>query len=163
MRAGQALRAAAQKLRLAFAQGLLRRTDNAGRVQTVQLDLLAGETKDGLMRLETYGLTGHVPLGAVALVAFPGGDRSMGHVVAMMHPEHRPRGLPAGDLALYRAGDDPQADAATAVHRLTFTTLDGKPAILVRVGSTKLDLLDGEVRLESPQVTVVSPSVDINP
>ena len=157
------VREAAEQLRLVFALGVLRRTDDRDQVQTVQLDLLAGETKEGLRRLEDYGMTGHVPTGAAGVEAFPGGDRSSGYVLALMHPAHRPRDLPVGDVAFYRAGDDPAADAWAARHRITFTTLNGAPAVVIRSGDTKIDLLDGEVRIESPQVTVVSPSVDINP
>ena len=75
-------------------------TDTTG-IQTVQLGVLEGETRDGLERPQPYGFTS-VPLaGAEAVVLFVGGKRDHGLVIAVDDRRYRKKGLAAGEVALY--------------------------------------------------------------
>lgn len=84
-----------------LAEAIVRRVDDAKKIQEVQLDLLADETRSGLQRLQEYGFTS-VPLdGGRAVALFVGGNRDHGIVIATDDARHRPSGMAAGDVAVY--------------------------------------------------------------
>ena len=75
-------------------------SDNGG-VQVVQATLLEDEIRGDLERFQEYGFTS-VPLpGAEALVAFIGGNRDHGVVVAVEDRRYRMCGLKGGEVAIY--------------------------------------------------------------
>jgi phage baseplate assembly protein V len=70
-------------------------------LQTVQLQLLEEETRDGCERFQPYGLTS-VPLpGAEAVVLFVGGQRDHPLVLVVDDRRYRKHPLQAGEVALY--------------------------------------------------------------
>lgn len=84
-----------------FARGVVRRVDDSKKMQIVQVDLLAEETRDGVERVQQYGFTS-VPLaGAEAFAVFLGGVREGGAVLAVDDRRYRLTGLQAGEVALY--------------------------------------------------------------
>jgi len=83
-----------------LARGRVRSVNAAGKMQVLQLDLLAGETKDRLEHLEPYGFTSHPKPGAEAAVAFLDGDRSHGIVLVVADRRYRLTTLAAGEVAL---------------------------------------------------------------
>lgn len=83
-----------------FARGRVRSVNAAGKQQVLQLDLLAGETKDRLEHLEPYGFTSHPKAGAEAAAAFLDGDRSHGIVLVVADRRYRLTGLVAGEVAI---------------------------------------------------------------
>lgn len=83
------------------ARAVVQLVDDGGKLQLVQLGVLADETRSGLERFQQYGLTS-VPLpGAEAVVLFVGGRRDHGLVVAVDDRRYRLVGLEAGEVALY--------------------------------------------------------------
>jgi phage gp45-like len=92
----------ARQLRAPIA--LSRSTANAqdsGAVQTNQGRLDALSLKDGLPTLYAYGFSSSLPVGGDKLVAFLGGDRSQGVVIATGHQDYRLRGLLPGEAAMH--------------------------------------------------------------
>lgn len=84
-----------------ISRAVVRLADDSGDLQTLQLDVLDGETRDGIERLQQYGFTS-VPLdGAEAAVLFVGGRRDHGLAVAVDDRRHRLSGLAPGEVALY--------------------------------------------------------------
>lgn len=82
-------------------RAVVNRVDDARKVQELQLDVLAEETRDGVERFQEYGFTS-VPLeGAEAVVLFVGGRRDHGLAVAVDDRRHRPTGLQPGEVAVY--------------------------------------------------------------
>lgn len=71
------------------------------RLQSLQLQLLAGEVKDGVELFEPYGLTGHALPGAEAAVAFIDGSRTHGIALVQTDRRYRPVDLAPGEVAVF--------------------------------------------------------------
>lgn len=83
------------------ARAVVKLVDDAVRMQKLQLQVLADETRDGCERVQQYGFTS-VPLeGAEAVVLFVGGRRDHGLVVAVDDRRHRKKDMAPGEVALY--------------------------------------------------------------
>lgn len=90
-----------RRVALMVGRGVIRLVNDALKAQTVQIDLLAGETLTGVERLQQYGFSS-VPLpGAEAVAVFPGGQRHHGIVIAVDDRRYRLAGLQGGEVALY--------------------------------------------------------------
>ena len=72
-----------------------------GKLQALQIRMLAGEVKDGVEHLEPYGYTSHPLRGAEGVAVFPGGDRSHGVVIVVADRRYRLQGLKPGEVALH--------------------------------------------------------------
>lgn len=124
-----------------FARGRVRSVNAAGKMQVLQVDLLAGETKDRLEHFEPYGFTSHPKAGAEAAAAFLDGDRSHGLVLVVADRRYRLVGLLAGEMAIHD-------DLGQKVH-LTRTGIvingAGLPINVINTPSFTID---------SPQVTM---------
>ncbi len=84
-----------------ISRGRVRLVDDAGRAQSLQVEVHQGETDDDVEHLQPYGLTA-VPLaGASALVVRVGAAAN--HPVVLMVEDRRYRitGLEGGEVALY--------------------------------------------------------------
>jgi phage baseplate assembly protein V len=100
------LRGLWRRLSLLASRALVVKADDSGRCQTVQVRLLDGEVRDGIERVQAYGLTS-VPndatgnSGADAVVIFPGGGRTHGIAVVVGDRRYRLRALAKGEVALH--------------------------------------------------------------
>ncbi|NCB52961.1 MAG: phage baseplate assembly protein V [Clostridia bacterium] len=91
----------ADRAALSIARAILRVVNDSLPIQAVQIDLLAGETRDKVERLQEYGFTS-VPLpGCRGIALFIGGDRSHGAVIATDDNRYRKKGLASGEVAIY--------------------------------------------------------------
>lgn len=89
----------ANRVMLMFGRGVLRGVSDTGKRQMLQVELLKGELRDGLERMQNYGLTSH-PQGGDVAVAFLGGNREQG--IALIVDDRRYRlSLQPGEVALY--------------------------------------------------------------
>lgn len=89
------------RILLMLGRALLTAIDDSDGLQRVQVAGLNGEVRDALPRIQNYGFTS-VPLtGAYAIVAFQGGDRDHGAVVAADDPRYRPKGWNPGEVGMY--------------------------------------------------------------
>lgn len=92
-----------RKLRLMVGRAVLNLVNDAAGLQTLQVTALEGETRDGVERLQQFGLTS-VPLGGCdAIVLSVAGSRDHMVAVAVDDPQRRPAGLAGGETALYNA------------------------------------------------------------
>lgn len=73
----------------------------SGKIQRLQVKILAEEASDRLEHFETFGLTSHPLAGAEALVFFIGGDRSHAIVGMVTDRRYRPTDLTPGQSCLY--------------------------------------------------------------
>lgn len=88
-----------QKMRLLVARGVLNLVKNAG-LQVMQINLLEGETRDDVERVQNFGHSGHPPVGATLVAVAVGGSRDHMIVVACEHPGYSPA-LDPGESAMY--------------------------------------------------------------
>lgn len=126
------LRPLATRIANLFARGRVRSVNAAGKMQVLQLDLLAGETKDRLEHMEPYGFTSHPKAGAEAAAAFLDGDRSHGIVLVVADRRYRLTDLAEGEVAI-------SDDLGQKVH----ITRDGiviQSALKVRVAAADIEL-----------------------
>ena len=90
-------------LRLASGRGTIKLVNDAPKMQTVQVQLLDGEVRDGVEVMQYYGLTS-VPLAdSEAILVAVGGNRD--HLIVTGHGDRRNRmgGMNAGEVSLYNA------------------------------------------------------------
>lgn len=91
-----------RRISLLVSRGVIRLTkDSTAGNQRLQADLLAGETRDDLERVQEYGFTSRPLSGAEAVVIFPGGSREFGLVIAVDDRRYRIKTLEEGEVALY--------------------------------------------------------------
>jgi len=90
-----------RRIRMVAARAVLRLIDDGMQAQACQVDLLAGESAEGVERFQEYGFTSVPHPGAEAAVLFIGGARSHGVIVAVEDRRYRLRGLQGGEVALY--------------------------------------------------------------
>lgn len=98
----RALGPMARQIAALFSRGLVSGV-SPGKLNRLQLRLLADEAKDGVEHFEPFGLASHPLPGAEAAAAFIDGDRSHGLVLVVADRRYRLQGLAAGEVALHDA------------------------------------------------------------
>jgi phage baseplate assembly protein V len=145
-----------RRIAMGTTRGRMALVDDQKKLQQVQVELLADETKDNVERFQQYGFTS-VPLaGAEALVVFLGGGRDHGIVLAVDDRRYRLTGLENGDVALYT---DEGAKIVLGRHQQITVTCDTLVFDASHVQMTG-DTLEISA---SDSITVKSPSIDVNP
>ncbi|MDE2442439.1 MAG: phage baseplate assembly protein, partial [Betaproteobacteria bacterium] len=91
----------AQRIGNLLARGSVAAADGARKMRTLQLRLLAGETKDAVEHFEPYGFSAEPHAGAEALAAFFDGDRSHGVCLVVADRRYRIRNMMAGEVAIF--------------------------------------------------------------
>jgi len=90
-----------RRIAMLAARAVVRLVSDGSRRQLMQLEVLAGELRDGIERMQDYGLTSHPHAGADAAVVFLGGNREQGIVLAVDDRRYRVTGLQPGEVVLY--------------------------------------------------------------
>jgi len=90
------------KIRLSnlLSRGVVKRTNDAPGIQEVQAELLTDEVRDELEHMQFFGFASNPDDGAECLVGFPGGDRSVGFVIATADRRYRVK-VEKGEVAVY--------------------------------------------------------------
>lgn len=78
-------------------------TNDSGDYGEQELTLygLDGEVLQKVYRPQSYGLTGHAPVGAHGMLLSLGGERNSSFLLGGEDPDKRPQGLDEGDVKLY--------------------------------------------------------------
>lgn len=129
-----------------LARAVVTGIEAAGKMQLLQVDLLAGEAKGGVEHLEPYGFTAHPRKGAEGLAVFLDGDRSHGLVIMVGDRRFRLRGLAEGEVALY-------TDEGDRLHFKRGHIVELQTETFLVKASTK-------VRLETPLVETTGEVLD---
>lgn len=90
-----------RRIKLLCTRGLVRRSDAAGDVQRLQVELHKGELLDDIDDVERYGLTSNPHDGAETVTLSLSGRRSHTIVVQVGDRRYRLKGLAKGEVALY--------------------------------------------------------------
>ncbi len=91
----------ARRVRLMVGRAVLNLVNDAGGLQTLQVSALADETRDGVERVQNYGVSS-VPLqGATVVMVSVAGVRDHLVAVAVDDPRYRPQDLQPGEVCIY--------------------------------------------------------------
>lgn len=90
-----------RRLQNMLARGVVVLSNAAKKMQTLQVNLLAGETTDDLEHFEPYGYTSRPLPGAESVVMFVDGDRSHGLCLVVADRRYRMTGFEEGEVALH--------------------------------------------------------------
>ena len=90
-----------RRVALLVSRAIVTLVNDAAKMQSLQLSLLADETLDGAEHWQPYGLTYKPHAGAEALVLAVGGHRAHSVVIACADRRYRLSGLADGEVALY--------------------------------------------------------------
>src|SRR5215475_5225602 len=151
-----------RRVAMTATRGRMSLVDDKKKLQQVQVELLADETKDGVERFQQYGFTS-VPLeGAEALVIFLGGGRDHGIVHAIDDRRYRLTDLKPGDVAIYT--DEGTKIVLTRDRTIKIScdtrTEESKEAVTIKTKAFKVECETLELSASS-SIKVVSPSVDV--
>ena len=84
-----------------IARGVVTAVNAASKMQTLQIRLMADESKSDVEHFEPYGFTSHPKPGAEQVALFPDGDRSHGMVIVVADRRYRLQGLESGEMAIH--------------------------------------------------------------
>lgn len=87
------------RVMMMFARGVVRGVKDSNGRQQLQVELLKGELRDDMERMQNYGFTSH-PTGGDVAAAFPGGAREQGIILVVDDRRYRIT-LNAGEVAMY--------------------------------------------------------------
>lgn len=93
----------ARRLGNMVARGAVSAVNSATKMQSLQLRLMADETKDNVEHFEPFGFTSRPLPGAEHVTVFMDGDRSHGITVVVADRRYRLTGLQDGEAALHDA------------------------------------------------------------
>src|SRR4029450_4777617 len=143
--------------------------DDKKKLQQVQVELMADETKDDVERFQQYGFTSVPLVGAEALCVFLGGGRDHAIVLSIDDRRHRLTEMQGGDVAIYNDTGakivltrEQVINVACALGALAGVK-DDEPAdeVTIKTKKFKVDCETLELTA-SDSITVTSPSVDVN-
>lgn len=97
----KALGPMARRIGNLLSRGVVGFVDSSRKMQSLQVNLLAGESKDDIEYFEAYGWTSCAHPGAEHVSAFFDGDRSAGVVLVVADRRFRLTGLAAGEVAIH--------------------------------------------------------------
>ena len=117
-----------RRIALMVGRALVRFVDDSSQFQQLQVDLLEGETRDQVERVQQYGFTSHPLPGAEAVAVCVAGSRDHVVVVAVDDRRFRLTGLAEGEVALY-------TDEGDVLHFKRGGTVLIKAATKVRIES----------------------------
>ena len=104
-----------RRVRLTVGRAVLTGVDDAPRMQTVQVEGLAGVVVDGAERFQQYGLSSHPVEGAEAVLFGLGGMLQHPVVASVDDRRYRPRDIAKGEVVVYGPKD---STAGQRVHFL---------------------------------------------
>lgn len=136
-------------IRMMLARALGRGSSSSGGLQTLQLELLAGEVRDNVDHLEGYGMTANPPSGFEALVASLNGRREAAVAIAALHRGFRVRNLAAGEVALY-------TDEGDTIYFKRGRSIEITAGTKVKVTAPEVEVV------ASSKVTITSPLTSIS-
>lgn len=97
---GNPLRDIGSRVMMMFARGVLRGVNDSNGRQQLQVELLKGELRDGVERMQNYGFTSHPHGGGDVAAACVGGNREQCIVLVVDDRRYR-LNLRPGEAAMY--------------------------------------------------------------
>jgi phage baseplate assembly protein V len=152
-----------RRVAMTTTRGRMALVDDKKKLQQVQVQLFADETKDAVERFQQYGFTS-VPLaGAEVLCIFLGGGRDHAIATAIDDRRYRLTDLKPGDVAIYN-----DTGAKIVIGRDRTITIDcdrrheeSSEEVTIKTKTFKVECETLELSA-SDSIKVTSPSVDVN-
>lgn len=94
------IRALGNRVQMMIGRGVMRGVSDGSSRQTLQVEMLKDELRDGVERMQSYGFTSH-PTGGDVVVAFVGGNRDQGIILAVDDRRYRITAMQGGEVAMY--------------------------------------------------------------
>lgn len=82
-------------------RGVVKKVDDARKLQELQISALAGEVRDEVERFQQFGFTSVPEAGAETVVLFVGGNREHALAIAVDDRRYRLKNLGSGEVAVY--------------------------------------------------------------
>lgn len=139
----------ARRLGNLLARGVVTAANGTGKMRSLQIRMLSGETKDDVEHFEPYGFTSEPHAGAEHVTAFFDGDRSHGVTLVVADRRYRLAGLAGGEMAIYD-------DQGQKVHltRAGIVIDGGNLPIHVQNAPTVSVTATGSIDLNAPVITL---------
>ncbi len=129
-----------RRVRLIVARAVVTLIDDATKLQAAQVQLLAGETRDGVERFQQYGFTSTPHAGAEGIVVCVAGRRDHAVLIAVDDRRYRLKNLAAGEVALYTDEGDSIVLKRSNTIEITTQTLTVKASTKVRMETPQLEV-----------------------
>lgn len=144
----------ARRLGNLVGRGRIRAVNSTAKMQSLQLGLLAGETKDAVEHFEPFGFTSRPLAGAEHITLFLDGDRSHGVTIVVADRRYRLTGLEDGEAALHDA-------YGNKVHLKRDGTLDVLASVKVQITSPLVSI-SGDLQVAGDiSASLVTGSTDV--
>lgn len=92
---------AGRRANLGVSRGVLKKANDATKMQEVQVDVMQNETHDNVEHWHAYGFTSVPQADGEALIAYLGGSRAHPIVIAVGDRRYRMKGLANGEMAIH--------------------------------------------------------------
>jgi len=137
--------------------------DDSTQFQTIQADVLADETLDGLERIQNYGFTGVPFEDAEAVIVFPQGNRDHGLVICVDDRRFRLKALKNGEVAMYTdEGDKIHLKRGGIIHVDSSNIELGKGSIeKIIKGETFQTLFNSHVHIGDSGYNTTTPTIPL--
>lgn len=89
-----------RRVQMALSIGRVTAASDSGPIQKLQVQTPL-EVRGDTPRMSDFGFSSGLPVGSDVVVAFLGGDRSSGVIIASNHQDHRQSGLNPGETVIY--------------------------------------------------------------
>lgn len=139
----------ARRLGNMLVRGSVTAVSGGSKMRTLQVRMMAGETKDSVEHFEPYGFTSEVKPGSEPIVAFFDGDRSHGVVLVVADRRYRLTGLQSGEVVLH----DDQGQKIHLTRNGIVVDGANKPLVIQAVPTVTVKSTV-KVRLETPLLEV---------
>jgi phage baseplate assembly protein V len=97
----RAMKPLRDRLQMMVGRAVIAAVDDDATLQSLQIELLADETQDGVEHFQPYGFAARAKPGAEAIAAAVGGLRSHAIVLVVADRRYRLKGLAEGEVGLY--------------------------------------------------------------
>lgn len=136
-----------------LSRGAVTLSNAAGKLQTLQIGLLADESKDAIEHFEPFGFTSNPHPGAEVLTGFIEGDRSHGIVFMSTDRRYRVQNLVPGEVAIYD-------DHGTMIKLTQSGIIITGGALPINISEApNINIASGNVNISNASVTVSSGDV----
>jgi len=112
-------------LRNLISRAVVKRVDASTKIQTIQVEVLAGEIRDQIEHFEPFGFSSHPPPGAEAIILDVGGAADHSVAVVVADRRYRPTDLAQGESAIHDDSGNELKIGASGVETNCDVDVDG--------------------------------------